>query len=87
MSHVKESILHFPCDYLVKIEGKSRREFESTILKIIEPHVGKLEDHQITSKNKGRMTSLTVRIVASSREQIKDLNYDLSNCPLVEFIL
>ena len=87
MSHVKESILHFPCDYLVKIEGKNTREFESTILKIVERHTGKLDRHQVVSKSKGRATSLTIRIVATNRAQINSLNHDLSNCPLVTFIL
>ncbi|MCS5591429.1 MAG: DUF493 domain-containing protein [Gammaproteobacteria bacterium] len=87
MSHVKESILHFPCDYLIKIEGGSKREFEPKIREIIELHAGKLDNHQIISKNKGRVISLTVRIVANSREQIDNINHDLTNCPLVEFIL
>jgi len=87
MSHVKENISHFPCDYVIKIEGKSRREFEPKVCEIIAQHVGKLDVHQITSKDKGRMTSMTIRIVATSRVQINAINKDLANCPIVDFIL
>jgi len=87
MSHVKESILHFPCDYVIKIEGRSRREFEPTVCEIITQHAGKLDTHQITSKSRGKMTSLTIRIVATSRKQIDALNHDLIKCPVVDFIL
>ncbi len=87
MSHVKESILHFPCDYVIKVEGRNRREFESTVCEIISQHVGKLDEHQITVKSKKKTTSMTIRIVATSREQINTLNNDLTNCPVVDFIL
>lgn len=87
MGHVKENILHFPCDYVIKIEGRNRREFRPKVCEIVAQHAGKLDAHQITSKHKGKMTSLTIRIVATSRIQINAINKDLVNCPLVDFIL
>jgi hypothetical protein len=87
MSHVKENISHFPCDYIIKIEGRSRREFESKACEVITQHAGKLDAHQIASKLKGKMTSLTIRIVATSRMQINAINKDLASCSLVDFIL
>ena len=87
MSHVKENISHFPCDYVIKIEGKNRREFEPKVCEIITQHAGKIAPHQITSKRKGKMLSLTIRIVATSRAQINVINKDLINCPVVDFIL
>jgi putative lipoic acid-binding regulatory protein len=80
MSHVKESILHFPCDYVIKIEGKNRREFKSKVCEVVEQHTGKLDTHQITTKYKDRMASMTIRIVATSRAQINAINKDLINC-------
>lgn len=87
MSHVKENISHFPCDYVIKIEGRNRREFEPKVCEIITQHVGKLDAHQVVSKHKGKMTSLTIRIVATSRMQINSINKDLVSCSLVGFIL
>jgi hypothetical protein len=87
MSHVKENILHFPCDYVIKIEGRNRREFEPKVCEIVAHHAGKLDAHQIVSKHKGKMTSLTIRIVATSRAQIDAINKNLTSCPVVDFIL
>jgi len=87
MSHVKENISHFPCDYIIKIEGRRAREFEPKVCEIITQHAGKLGTHQIASKHKGKMTSLTIRIVATSRMQINAINKDLVDCSLVDFIL
>ena len=87
MSHVKENISHFPYDYVIKIEGKNRREFEPKVCEIVTRHVGKLSAHQIVLKQKGRMLSLTIRIVATSREQLNAMNQDLTNCSAVDFIL
>ena len=87
MSHVKENISHFPCDYVIKIEGRNRREFEPKVCEIITHHAGKLTPHQITLKRKGKMLSMTIRIVATSRAQINAINNDLTSCPVVDFIL
>jgi putative lipoic acid-binding regulatory protein len=87
MSHVKENISHFPCDYVIKIEGKNRREFEPKVYEIVTQHAGKLSAHQIVLKQKGRMLSLTIRIVATSRKQLNAMNQDLTNCSAVDFIL
>jgi len=87
MSHVKENISHFPCDYMIKIEGRNRREFEPKVCEIVAQHAGKLDAHQVTSKRMGKMTSLTIRIVATSRVQINAINKDLASCPVVDFIL
>ena len=87
MSRVKEKISHFPCDYVIKIEGKNRREFEPKVCEIITQHAGTLSAHQIVLKQKGKILSLTIRIVATSRSQINTINQDLINCSAVDFIL
>ena len=87
MSHVKESVLHFPCDYVIKVEGRNIREFEPSVCEIVSKHVGKLDAHQITVKRKKKTASITIRIVATSREQINTLNSELASCSAVDFIL
>jgi hypothetical protein len=72
---------------VIKIEGRNRREFEPKVCEIITHHAGKLTPHQITSKRKGKMLSMTIRIVATSRAQINAINNDLTSCPVVDFIL
>ncbi|HJP12124.1 MAG TPA: DUF493 domain-containing protein [Gammaproteobacteria bacterium] len=86
---MNDDVFNFPCDYPIKIIGKDRPDFESTVRNIIELHVGKLHNNQITSKesSKGAYISLTVRIIASSRSQLDAINRSLQNCPMVAYLL
>jgi hypothetical protein len=86
---MNDDVFNFPCDYPIKIIGKDRPDFESTVRNIIELHVGKLHNNQITSKesSKGAYISLTVRIIASSRSQLDAINKSLQNCPMVAYLL
>jgi len=86
---MNDDVFNFPCDYPIKIIGKDLPNFESTVRNIIELHVGKLHNNQITSKesSKGAYISLTVRIIASSRSQLDAINRSLQNCPMVAYLL
>jgi hypothetical protein len=86
---MNDDVFNFPCDYPIKIIGKDRPDFESTVRNIIELHVGKLHNNQITSKesSKGAYISLTVIIIASSRSQLDAINRSLQNCPMVAYLL
>ncbi len=86
---MNDDVFNFPCDYPIKIIGKDLPDFESTVRNIIELHVGKLHNNQITSKesSKGAYISLTVRIIASSRSQLDAINKSLQNCPMVAHLL
>ena len=76
-----EDIFNFPCDYPIKIFGLSQPEFKKTVCKIIESHIGKLHTNQITIKNssKGKYSSITIRIIATSRKQLDSINHDLQD--------
>ncbi len=84
-----EEIFNFPCDYPVKIFGKDCIEFNEAVCTIIEKHTDTLHPNQITSKtsSKGSYISYTVRIVASSRQQLDSINQELQDHPLVAYVL
>ena len=84
-----EEIFNFPCDYPVKVFGKDCDDLHPAICTIIERHAGKLHPNQITSKrsSKGSYISFTVRIVATSRSQLDQINQELQACELVAYVL
>ena len=86
---MNDDVFNFPCDYPIKIIGKDRPDFESTVRNIIELHAGKLHNNQVTSRasSKGAYISLTVRIIASSRSQLDAINKSLQNCPMVAYLI
>ena len=89
MTNKKEDIFNFPCEYPIKVFGENQPDFEKTVCNIVETHTGKLHVNQTTTKHssKGKYISITVRIIATSRKQLDDLNQDLQSCPLVSYLL
>ena len=84
-----EDIFNFPCDYSIKVFGENQPEFQKKVCNIVEAHTGKLHANQTTIKlsSKGKYISLTVRIIATSRQQLDVINQDLQSCPLVSYLL
>ena len=89
MTNKKEDIFNFPCEYPIKVFGANQPDFEKTVCNIVEIHTGKLQVNQIAIKysSMGKYISLTVRIIATSRQQLDAINKDLQSCPLVSYIL
>jgi len=89
VTNKKEDIFNFPCEYPIKIFGENLPDFEKTVCNIVEAHTGKQHANQITIKysSKGKYISLTVRIIATNRQQLDAINQDLQSCPLVSYIL
>ncbi len=89
VTNIKEDIFNFPCEYPIKIFGENQPEFKETVCIIIEGHTGKLHANQTTIKysSKDKYIALTVRIIATNRQQLDAINKDLQSCPLVSYIL
>ena len=89
VTNTKEDIFNFPCEYPIKVFGLNQPDFEKPVCNIVEIHVGKLHTNQTATKysSKGKYISLTVRIIATSRQQLDDINNDLQSCPLVSYLL
>ena len=89
VTNTKEDIFNFPCDYPIKVFGLNQPDFEKTVCNIVETHTGKLHANQTNIKHssKGKYISITVRIIATSRQQLNAINKDLQSCPLVSYLL
>lgn len=74
----KDSPLQFPAEIAVKIFGKNEPAFRDAVLTIVRTHYG--EEHRVveqTSKQ-GAYLSLSVTVVAATREQIDALYRELT---------
>jgi hypothetical protein len=89
VANTKEDIFNFPCEYPIKVFGANQPDFKKTVCNIVEFHTGKLHANQTAIKysSKGKYISITVRIIAISRQQLDALNEDLQSCPLVSYLL
>ena len=83
------SLIEYPCDFPIKIMGKSQQEFTQIALAIVKYHAPDFDDASITvkaSKN-GTYLSITCTIRVKSRSQLDALYQTLSDHPLVAVVL
>ena len=71
--------IEFPCDYPIKVMGRSSEAFESIILEVFERHAPGFDQQTIAAKisSKATFTSLTITITATGPEQLEALHQDL----------
>ena len=82
-------LLHFPCEFVIKVFGMSSDEFEVNVLGIIRNHVKELSENSIknrTSKD-GKYLALTITMPVDSREQLDAIYRELSSNPHVLMVL
>ena len=73
-----ESVMSFPCSFPIKMMGRETDDFRKTVRAIVEKHTGPLDDDAIVASlsRNGRFVSVTVTIIAESREQLDNIYRD-----------
>ena len=73
-----ESVMQFPCSFPIKLMGRESGEFRQTVRKLVEKHTGPLDDEavQASLSRNGRFVSVTITVIAESREQLDNIYRD-----------
>jgi putative lipoic acid-binding regulatory protein len=73
-----ESIMEFPCSFPIKLMGRETDEFRRTVRELVEKHTGPLDDDAVQSSlsRNARFVSVTITVVAESREQLDNIYRD-----------
>ncbi len=81
--------IEFPCDYPVKVLGRSSEAFESIVFEVFERHAGGFsrETMTVNGSSKGTFTSLTITITATGPEQLQALHLDLMATGHVKMVI
>lgn len=81
--------IEFPCDYPIKVLGRSCEEFENLIVEVFERHAPGFDQETIAIKasSKGTFTSMTITITATGPEQLKALHEDLMATGMVNMVI
>ncbi|MEI7466535.1 MAG: DUF493 domain-containing protein [Burkholderiales bacterium] len=89
MSDTPESAIKFPCDFPIKIMGRSADDFDTLVLSIVQRHVGDLSEESVTvrASGGGNYVSVTVTVVAESQHQLDQLYRELSGHERVVMVL
>ena len=73
-----ESVMTFPCAFPIKLMGRESTVFRQTVRELVEKHTGPLDDDEIESSlsRNGRFVSVTITVMAESREQLDNIYRD-----------
>jgi uncharacterized protein len=89
LNPAKESLLEFPCDFPIKIMGKSHPEFADTIVTVVRQFDNEVDPARVETRpsSGGNYTGLTVTVRATSQTQLDDIYRALTGHPMVKVVL
>ncbi|WP_043284137.1 DUF493 family protein [Paraburkholderia oxyphila] len=85
----KESLIEFPCDFPIKVMGKTHPEFQDTIVAVLREFDGTFDAATIESRpsSGGNYTGLTVTVRTTSQAHLDDIYRALTGHPMVKIVL
>jgi len=89
MSGGRETLIEFPCDFLIKIMGARVEGFAQTVVEVVLRHDGSFDAATVEMRpsSKGNYLALTCTVRAVSQEQLDALYRELSSHPMVKVVL
>lgn len=84
-----ESLIEYPCDFPIKVFGRSEPGFAQAVVEIVLRHDSGFDAGSIEMKpsREARYLSLTCTVRATSREQLDALYRELCDHPMVVMVL
>jgi uncharacterized protein len=89
MPENEATLLAFPCDFPIKIMGKTQAGFAQAVLEVVRRHAPDFDAATLGMRpsREGKYLSLTCVVRASSREQLDGLYQELCDHPMVTMVL
>ncbi|WGS50238.1 DUF493 family protein [Paraburkholderia sp. D15] len=89
MTPEKTSLLEFPCDFPIKIMGKTHPEFTDTIVEVVRKFDSGVDASRLETRpsSGGNYTGLTITVRATSQQQLDDIYRALTGHPMVKVVL
>ena len=84
-----ESLIEYPCDFPIKILGRTQAGFAQVVLQIVQQHAPDFDGStmEMRASRKGKYLSVTCVVRAQSREQLDNLYRALCDHPMVVMVL
>jgi uncharacterized protein len=81
--------IEFPCEYPIKVLGRSSDAYREIIFEVFEQHAPGFdrENIQVKDSAKGTFTSLTITITATGKDQLQALHEDLMATGHVQMVI
>ncbi|OFZ87535.1 MAG: hypothetical protein A2V78_08045 [Betaproteobacteria bacterium RBG_16_64_18] len=84
-----QSLIAYPCDFPIKIMGKTQAGFAQAVIEIVRRHAPDFDPSTLEMRpsREGRYLSLTCTVRAESREQLDELYRELCDHSMVTMVL
>ena len=84
-----ESLLAFPCEFPIKVMGRTQPGFAQAVVSVVQRHAPDFDPGtvEMRSSREGNYLSVTVTVNATSREQLDELYRELCDHPMVTMVL
>ena len=88
-AELTSSLIEYPCDFPIKVMGKTQAGVAQAILALVKRHAPDFDETTVGMRpsREGKYLSLTFTIRATSREQLDAIYTDLSDHPMVNMAL
>jgi uncharacterized protein len=82
-------VLAFPCDFPIKVRGKTQAGYAQAVIEVVTRHAPDFDPATLEMRpsREGKYLSLTCTIRAVSREQLDELYRELCDHPMVTMVL
>jgi uncharacterized protein len=89
MALESESLIEYPCDFPIKVLGRTQAGFAQAVLGIVQAHAPDFDGAtmQMKTSRQGKYLSITCIVRATSRAQLDDLYRALCDHPMVVMVL
>jgi len=76
----EETFLEFPCEFPIKVMGRSDVDLHALVMELVGKHVPELSEQDITRRDsrQGNYVSLTVTVTATSKAQLDRIYLELN---------
>jgi putative lipoic acid-binding regulatory protein len=81
----EETLLEFPCQFPIKVMGKTSSALDLVVVEIIRRHAPDLHEGAVTTRasKDGNYIAVTILVEASSKQQLDAIYQDLTDHPYV----
>jgi len=78
---LNEEVLKFPCDYPIKVMGKTDSDVEKNVLAIVKQHFPEFNSEiEKRLSRDDNYVALTITVHATSRQQLEEIYMALTQC-------
>jgi putative lipoic acid-binding regulatory protein len=85
----QETLIEFPCDFPIKVMGKTHVDFTQEIIKAIQQHEPTFNTNKVDTRasSGGKYISLTCSCYVESKPQLDNIYRTLTSHPMVKIVL